>query len=133
MAQGGIALQPRALPAPRPGLLLRIGRLVADLPTGIALQLTRDGRRRAIQSCCDLPERSPLGVKRGNGAAVFQRKLIISSFHGNTLPWCCTSFENSGNPSFVTTSASRLLDIPSRARTERDVIVKQPSFIARIV
>lgn len=52
-----ITLQPLARPAPRLALLVGIRRLVADLAAGVALQLPRDRRCRAIQSCRDLPER----------------------------------------------------------------------------
>src|ERR1700736_3894759 len=97
-AQPGVALQPRALPAPSPGLGLRIGRFVADLPPAVALQLSGYSRWRAIQSCRDLPDRAALSTKCGNRTPVFQRKLVILSVHRNTLIWCCTSFENLGDP-----------------------------------
>jgi len=96
VAQLGIAFQARALPAPGGGLLLRIDRFVADLRTAIALQLARDARWRAIQSCRDLAERMTGLVKLGNLAALFQAELAVVVSHGNTLSWCCTSFVNSG-------------------------------------
>ena len=61
-AQGGIPVEAGAAPAAGTGLLLGIAGLVALLAGGIALQLARNGRWRAIQSCSDLPERGPLGV-----------------------------------------------------------------------
>jgi hypothetical protein len=50
VAQLGIALQPRALPAASGSLFLGTARLVADLAAIIALQLERDARWRAIQT-----------------------------------------------------------------------------------
>src|SRR5690606_6209613 len=44
LAQRRIAIQPRAPPAARRRLFMRIDRLVADLPAAIALQLPRDRR-----------------------------------------------------------------------------------------
>ena len=60
--QGGIPVEAGAAPAAGAGLLLSIAGLVALLAGGIALQLARNGRWRAIQSCSDLPERAPRGV-----------------------------------------------------------------------
>lgn len=48
--QAIITLEPRSGPAPGIGLRLRIGGLITDFGTGVALQLARDGRRLAIQS-----------------------------------------------------------------------------------
>src|SRR3982074_3857684 len=56
-AQRGIAFQARALPAAAACLLLGVGRLVADLAAAVALQLARQARWRAIQSCRDLAGR----------------------------------------------------------------------------
>src|SRR6266700_449205 len=56
-AQRGIAFQARALPATAACLLLGVGRLVADLAAAVALQLARQARWRAIQSCRDLADR----------------------------------------------------------------------------
>src|SRR3546814_6496676 len=64
--QGIIAVQPGAGPAPGFGLRLRIGGLVTDLGARVAPQLARDGRRLAIQSCSDLPDRLPVFMKTGN-------------------------------------------------------------------
>ena len=71
-AQPGLAFEARARPAPRRRLFLGITWFVADLPAAIATYLTRDRRWRAIQSCRDLPDRSPIGLKAGNLASVFQ-------------------------------------------------------------
>src|SRR6266436_3341014 len=98
VAQLGIAFQARALPAAGGSLLLGVGRLVADLRAAIALQLARDARWRAIQSCRDLAQRMTGLVKLGNLAALFQAELAVVFAHCNTLSWCCTSFVNSGGP-----------------------------------
>ena len=65
------------------------------------LQLARDGRRLAIHSCSDLPDRLAGFAKAGNGAALFETELLVLLSHGNTLSWCCTSFVNSGGPDGV--------------------------------
>src|ERR1700759_75732 len=98
VAQLGIAFQARALPAPGGGLLLRIDRFVAYLHTAIALQLARDARWRAIQSCRDLAERMTGLLKLGNLAVLFQAELAVVVSHCNTLSLSCTSFVNSGGP-----------------------------------
>jgi hypothetical protein len=71
-AQDGLPFQARARPAPRLRLLVSITWFVTDLTTSIASYLTRDRRWRAIQSCRDLPDRSPFGLKPGNLAAALQ-------------------------------------------------------------
>jgi hypothetical protein len=71
-SQVGLAFEARARPAPRPGLFLGVTWFVADLVTAIAPHLARDRRWRAIQSCRDLPDRAPLGLKSGNLASVLQ-------------------------------------------------------------
>ena len=71
-AQIGVTLEPGARPAPGLAQLLRIVRPIADLRAAVALHLTRDGRRLAIQSCSDLPERMPGGEKLGNPEAIFR-------------------------------------------------------------
>src|SRR3979490_125766 len=91
--------QPRALPAAAACLLLGVGRLVADLAAAVALQLARQARWRAIQSCRDLADRLAGLVKLGNRAPLFEREVTIVFAHCNTLSWCCTSFVNSGDPS----------------------------------
>jgi hypothetical protein len=55
------------------GLRLRIAGAVANPGTGIALQLTRDGRRLAIQRCSDLPDRLPGFMKPGNRTPFLKR------------------------------------------------------------
>jgi hypothetical protein len=72
VAQGRVAFEPRSRPASGSRLLLGIGRLVTHRAAGVALQLSRDRRWRAIQSCRDLPQRLPLFMKTGNRAAFFQ-------------------------------------------------------------
>jgi len=71
-AQLGLALEARARPAPRLHLFLSITWFVADLPAGVALHLASNCRWRAIQSCRDLPDRAPLGLKSGNLASLLQ-------------------------------------------------------------
>ena len=61
-APGRIAVEATATPTPGTGQHLGIPRAIALLAGSIALQLARNGRWRAIQSCSDLPERAPLGV-----------------------------------------------------------------------
>src|ERR1700732_3033152 len=119
-AQPGVALQPRALPAPPPGLGLRIGRFVADLPPAVALQLSGYSRWRAFQSCRDLPDRAALSTKCGNRTPVFQRKLVILSVHRNTLIWCCTSFENLGGGIHSGLLSDRLSQCGRRQQNQRN-------------
>jgi hypothetical protein len=71
-AQVGLPFEARAHPAPRPRLFLGICWFVADVVAAIALYLTSDRRWRAIQSCRNLPDRAPIGLKTGNFAAVLQ-------------------------------------------------------------
>jgi hypothetical protein len=71
-AQDGLPFQTRARPAPRLRLLVSITWLVTDLTTSIASYLTKDRLCRAIQSCRDLPDRSPFGLKPGNLATILQ-------------------------------------------------------------
>src|SRR5262245_14542896 len=71
-AQVGLAFQARALPAPRLCLLVGKRRLIADFATSVALELASNCRWRAIQSCRDLPDRAPIGLKSGNLATVLQ-------------------------------------------------------------
>lgn len=59
-------------PASRPGLLVCVGRLVADFSAGVALQLASDRRWRAIQTCRDFPDRLAGLVTAGNLAPVLQ-------------------------------------------------------------
>ncbi len=96
--QGAVPLQPGPAPAPRLALVGRPGRGVPRLLATVALQLPSNRRWRAIQICSDLPDRASFGTKDGNPAAFFKRKLVIPLAHGNTVAWCCTSFENSGDP-----------------------------------
>lgn len=98
VAQGFVPLEARAGPPAGLGLLLGVGGPVADLPAGVALQLARDGRWRAIQICSDLADRAAFGVKAGNGVPVIERELVVAASHGNTVSWCCTSFANSRDP-----------------------------------
>ena len=84
-AQPGVALQARACPAPGAGLFVGITRPVADLCTAVALQLARDCRWRAIQSCRDLADRLPSFAKLGNRASLVEAELAIMSTHGNTF------------------------------------------------
>src|SRR4029077_1770230 len=51
--------QTAAAPTPRPSLLIGIGGFIADARPRITLQLPRDCRWRAIQSCSDFPDRLP--------------------------------------------------------------------------
>jgi hypothetical protein len=71
-AQVGLPFQARARPAPRPRPFLGITWFVADVTAAIALDLASDCRWRAIQSCRDLPDRLPIGLKPGNVTPVFQ-------------------------------------------------------------
>ena len=70
--QLGLAFEARAHPAPCPRLLMGIARLVSDLSAAIASYLPSNGRWRAIQSCRDLLDRAPFGLKAGNLAPIFQ-------------------------------------------------------------
>jgi hypothetical protein len=65
----------------------------------VAVQLARDGRRLAIQSCSDFPDRLPAFMKTGNLTPFLDRELAITG-HGNTCLWCCTSFVNSEGSTF---------------------------------
>lgn len=85
LAEIGVALEARALPAPGAGLLLGIGRSLADLCAAFALQLARDCRWRAIQSCGDLADRLPGLEKLGNRASLVKAELTIMASHGSTL------------------------------------------------
>ena len=71
-AQIGLAFEARARPAPRPALVLGVTGFVADFAAAIAPYLARDARWRAIQSCRDLPDRAPVGLKSGNLASIVQ-------------------------------------------------------------
>jgi hypothetical protein len=71
-AQAGLPFQARARPAPRLRSLVSITWFVTNVATTVAPYLTRDRRWRAIQSCRDLPDRSPVGLKTGNLASVVQ-------------------------------------------------------------
>jgi hypothetical protein len=71
-AQLGLAFEARARPAPRPRLFLGVTCFVADLAAAVAPHLARDCRWRAIQSCRDLPDRAPFGLKSGNLASLLQ-------------------------------------------------------------
>ncbi len=55
-AEPRVPVEFRALPAPRPGLLVGIARLVGLSAGGIAVQLSSNARWRAIQSCRDLAD-----------------------------------------------------------------------------
>ncbi len=72
MAQPFVPFEARAGPAPRLRLFMRVARLVADLFAAVALYLASNRRWRAIQSCRDLPDRAPIGLKAGNLTPVFQ-------------------------------------------------------------
>ena len=71
-AQLWLVFEARARPAPCLRLFLGVAWFVADVATAVALYLARDGRWRAIQSCRDLPDRAPVGLKSGNLASVLQ-------------------------------------------------------------
>jgi len=98
-AQRRVAFELRSGPAAGLRLLMGVARLVADLGAMVALQLSRDRRWRAIQSCRDLPDRLPVFAKTGNRASLVQREMFIMFAHANTLDRCCTSFVNSEDPS----------------------------------
>src|ERR1700687_91666 len=95
-----------------------MGRFVADRLAGVALQLASNCRCRAIQICSNLPDRAPRGTKTGHFAALFERQLVVVFSHGNTLVWCCTSFENSGAGSRKRSILRRLEAGPSDRRAE---------------
>ena len=57
-----VPVQPSATPAPCMRLLVGIYRPVATVLRAVALQLPSNRRWRAIQSCCDLPDRAPLAT-----------------------------------------------------------------------
>ena len=93
--------QSTASPAATFGLLLCVGRLIANLSATVALKFSRYSRWRAIHSCRDLAHCFPGLVKSGKCTALFKRKLFIASSHCNTLyRKCCTWFVNLGNPVF---------------------------------
>ena len=62
VAPGGVAVEAGAAPAAGAGLLVGIPRLVALSAGPVAGQLAGNGRRLAIQSCSDLPDRAARGV-----------------------------------------------------------------------
>ncbi len=97
-AQGRIKVEPGAAPAARAGLLVGIARLVALRARPIALKLPSQRRWRAIQTCSDLLDRVADGVASGQFTAVFNGKVRVVTFHGNTLMRRCTSFVNLGRP-----------------------------------
>ena len=102
----GIAQQPAPAPAPGFGLLASIGRLVGGRAAGVARQLPRDARWRAIQSCRNLPDRLPADATAGNLAPFLETELLVASSQRNTPPRkCCTSFVNLG--AFVRIARSR--------------------------
>jgi hypothetical protein len=98
IAQVLVALQTTAGPPSGPCPLLGVAGFIADLDATIALQLARDGRCRAIQSCRDFAERLPVFMKTGNRAALFEREVFVTFAHDNTFDRCCTSFVNLGGP-----------------------------------
>jgi hypothetical protein len=71
-AQVGLAFEARARPASRLRLFLGVTWFVSDLAAAVAPHLARDRRWRAIQSCRNLPDRAPVGLKSGNLASVLQ-------------------------------------------------------------
>src|SRR5690606_39878529 len=71
------------------------------MAAAVALQLPRDARWRAIQSCSDLPERLPGFAKPGNRTALLKIELSVTVSHGNTSCGWCTSFVNSGGPAWA--------------------------------
>jgi hypothetical protein len=94
-----ITQQSTAFPAPAVGLLLGVGRLVADLGAAVAHKLTAYGRWRAIHSCRDLADCFPGLAESGKRTALFKRKLFIALSYCNTLSKkCCTWFVNLGHP-----------------------------------
>src|SRR5260370_906564 len=89
--QLGITFQRRARPAAGGGLFLGVVRLVADVSAMVALQLTRDARWRAIQSCRDLAERFAGFAKLGPRAALVEGEVVLKIAHSHTLVLSCTS------------------------------------------
>src|SRR5690606_6073725 len=73
LPQSLVAVHPGAGPAPGLGLRLSIGGLATDFGARVAPQLARDGRRLAIHSCSDLPDRLPGFMKPGNRTAFLHR------------------------------------------------------------
>jgi len=71
-AQLRFSFEARARPAPRSRLFLGVTGFVTDVTAAIALELARDGRRRAIQSCRDLPDRAANGLNSGNLTPLLQ-------------------------------------------------------------
>ena len=95
----GIAQQSTAFPATALGLLVGVGRLIANLRAAVAFKLTHYSRWRAIHSCRDLADCFPGLAKSGKCTALFKRKLFIVLSHSNTLSnKCCTWFVNLGYP-----------------------------------
>ena len=62
VAQLGIAIEAGAAPAAGVGLLIGIAGLVAQRGGAVAGQFSSDGRRLAIQSCSNLPDRAARGT-----------------------------------------------------------------------
>src|SRR5271170_7361686 len=116
-----VALQTTAGPPSGPCLLVGVARLIADLDATIALQLARDGRWRAIQSCRDFAERLPVFMKTGNRAALFEREVFVTFAHDNTFDRCCTSFVNLGGPLIGVGRVSPNLTLRRRAAPSRRV------------
>ncbi len=136
--QLGVAFQTRSGPAPSGSLLLGVARLVADLRATVALQLARDARWRAIQSCRDLADRLAGLMKLGNRAPLLESEVAVISSHCNTLVWCCTSFVSSGGSldcgihrlatQSISTRASRTRSVtPTQVRTGRAPSGKKPA------
>src|SRR6185312_11294910 len=98
VAERNVTLEFGSGPSAGPGLFLSVGRFIADFGAAVAFQFARDGRWRAIQSCRDLAERLPVFMKTGNRTPFLEREVVVLLGHCNTLPWCCTSFVNSGDP-----------------------------------
>ena len=73
----GIAQELGASPAPGLGLFGGVARPIAGLAVAVALQLARDARWRAIQSCRDLPDRLPACAALGKLAAFLQAEVPI--------------------------------------------------------
>ena len=62
LAQAGVTIQARPRPTTGPGLLMGIRGQVVTGARLISLQLSSNGRWRAIQICSDLPERGSGGT-----------------------------------------------------------------------
>ena len=71
--------QSTALPAATFGLLLCVGRLIANLGPTVALKFSRYCRWREIHSCRDLAHCFPGLLKSGKCTALSKRKLFIAS------------------------------------------------------